>query len=448
MKRIPIFYKQLIFILVTMLFIFSILIIAQNLILPSLYKNNIEVMMKNQIDQLNEALTTSSEDDEEIYLDFIKSIDGKISIYDKMGSPLFGDSKNLSLSLLIDLNDEQMIISENDINTVNSIQLIQLKDEIIYIYTQSLEGLNQTLSLVNSLSIYILIIGIICSIIASLLISKRLTKPIHQLIKFVDSEDVMLQNFNRKDEFNTLMLAFSNMKKHLRQNIEALKLELEREKKQDLLSKTFIANVSHEIRTPLSVIQSAMDMVLMSNDATKKETYTDMIYRQISLLDRLSQDILMLSKLQSHVLKLHLESVNLFEFVDEVISEFHLIYETIDIKHLKPSHDVILNFDKIRLKQVFTNLLNNAIKFKNNHSAIEITYQINKPYVYVMIYNSSLPISEDHLPHLTNPFYKVNSEGFGLGLSIVKNIMASHQGNIFIKNHQKGVEITLRFNNE
>jgi signal transduction histidine kinase len=75
-------------------------------------------------------------------------------------------------------------------------------------------------------------------------------------------------------------------------------------------------------------------------------------------------------------------------------------------------------------------------------------YQINKPYVYVMIYNSSLPISEDHLPHLTNPFYKVNSEGFGLGLSIVKNIMASHQGNIFIKNHQKGVEITLRFNNE
>lgn len=448
MKKIPIFYKQLIFILVTMLFIFSILIIAQNLILPSLYKNNIEVMMKNQIDQLNEAFNTSSEDDEEIYLDFINSIDGKISIYDKIGSPLFGDSNNLSLSLLIDLNDEQMIISENDINTVNSIQLIQLKDENIYIYTQSLEGLNQTLSLVNALSIYILIIGIICSFIASLLISKRLTKPIHQLIKFVDSEDVMLQNFNRKDEFNTLMLAFSNMKKHLRQNIEALKLELEREKKQDLLSKTFIANVSHEIRTPLSVIQSAMDMVLMSTDATKKETYTDMIYRQISLLERLSQDILMLSKLQSHVLKLHVESVNLFEFVDEVISEFHLIYETIDIKHLKPSHDVMLNFDKIRLKQVFTNLLNNAIKFKNNHAPIEIMYQINKPYVYVMLYNSSLPISEDHLPHLTNPFYKVNSEGFGLGLSIVKNIMSSHQGNIFIKNHQKGVEITLRFNNE
>ena len=448
MKKIPIFYKQLIFILVTMLFIFSILIIAQNLILPSLYKNNIEVMMKNQIDQLNEAFNASSEDDEEIYLDFINSIDGKISIYDKIGSPLFGDSNNLSLSLLIDLNDEQMIISENDINTVNSIQLIQLKDENIYIYTQSLEGLNQTLSLVNALSIYILIIGIICSFIASLLISKRLTKPIHQLIKFVDSEDVMLQNFNRKDEFNTLMLAFSNMKKHLRQNIEALKLELEREKKQDLLSKTFIANVSHEIRTPLSVIQSAMDMVLMSTDATKKETYTDMIYRQISLLERLSQDILMLSKLQSHVLKLHVESVNLFEFVDEVISEFHLIYETIDIKHLKPSHDVMLNFDKIRLKQVFTNLLNNAIKFKNNHAPIEIMYQINKPYVYVMLYNSSLPISEDHLPHLTNPFYKVNSEGFGLGLSIVKNIMASHQGNIFIKNHQKGVEITLRFNNE
>lgn len=448
MKKIPIFYKQLIFILVTMLFIFSILIIAQNLILPSLYKNNIEVMMKNQIDQLNEAFNTSSEDDEEIYLDFINSIDGKISIYDKMGSPLFGDSKNLSLSLLIDLNDEQMIISENDINTVNSIQLIQLKDENIYIYTQSLEGLNQTLSLVNALSIYILIIGIICSFIASLLISNRLTKPIHQLIKFVDSEDVTLQNFNRKDEFNTLMLAFSNMKKHLRQNIEALKLELEREKKQDLLSKTFIANVSHEIRTPLSVIQSAMDMVLMSTDATKKETYTDMIYRQISLLERLSQDILTLSKLQSHVLKLHVESVNLFEFVDEVISEFHLIYETIDIKHLKPSHDVMLNFDKIRLKQVFTNLLNNAIKFNNNHAPIEITYQINKPYVYVMIYNSSLPISEDHLPHLTNPFYKVNSEGFGLGLSIVKNIMAAHQGNIFIKNHQKGVEITLRFNNE
>lgn len=405
--------------------------------------------MQNHIQQLNEAMITNSEEDLElIYLDFIRNIEGRISVYDTLGSPLYGTSVQLPISLLINLNSDLISINEIETSTLQSIQIIELKDNYIYIYTQSLDGLNKTLSIVNTLSLYTLIFGIIISIIMALLISRRLTFPIKQLISFSESEDIMIENFHRKDEFNTLMVAFSNMKKHLQQNIQALKIELEKEKKIDVLSKTFIANVSHEIRTPLAVIQSAIEMVTMTHEESKKIEYFNMIQNQISMIERLSQDILILSKLQSHTMNLNPEPLSISKVIQEVTHELMMVYKEVEIKDHKIKTDIVIEYDHIRLKQVITNILINAIKFRSAQTPIEIKYQIEKKYVEISIYNQSNPLLDEDIPHLMDPFYKVQSDGFGLGLSIVKNIMKSHQGDIQIRNYQKGVEVTLRFKYE
>lgn len=446
MRTLSIFYKQLIFILVTMLMVFLILIISLNLILPRLYKDNMMTQMIHQIEEFNNIVKSNPQEDIDVlYLDYIRTIDGRLSMYDTLGSPIDGASNQLPVSLLISLNNESIIVNEIETSMLHSIQIIELKEDYIYIYVQSLDGLSQTLSLINRLSIYILIFGIILSIIMALLISRRLTIPIRQLIAFTESEDAIIEKFHRKDEFNTLMMAFSNMKKHLHQNIQALKIELEKEKKQDVLSKTFIANVSHEIRTPLAVIQSAIEMVTITQEDNKKETYFKMIQNQILLLERLSQDILVLSKLQSHTMKLHLEPLHVREVINEVIDEMMVIYKEVDVKVEKLTNDVIIEFDYLRLKQVFTNVLKNAIKFRTPHTPIEISYQIDKNDIELSIYNQSHPILAEDLPYLMDTFYKVQSDGFGLGLSIVKNIMESHQGEICIRNYKKGVEVTLRF---
>lgn len=446
MRTLSIFYKQLLFIIFTMLFVFLILAISQNLILPRLYKNNLTTTMQDQIQQLNEAMINNSEEDLElIYIDFIRNIDGRISVYDTLGSPLYGTSNQLPISLLISLNNDSVLMNEIETSTLRSLQIIELKENYIYIYTQSLDGLNVTLSIVNNLSLYILIFGIIVSIIMALLISRRLTFPIKQLISFSESEDIIIENFHRKDEFNTLMIAFSNMKKHLQQNIQALKIELEKEKKQDVLSKTFIANVSHEIRTPLAIIQSAIEMITMTQEESKKNEYFGMIQNQISILERLSQDILILSKLQSHTMNLHLEPLSISKVIQEVTHELMMVYKEVEFKDHKIKTDIVIEFDHIRLKQVFTNILSNAIKFRSPQTPIEIKYKIEKKYIEIFIYNQSEPLLDEDIPHLMDPFYKVQSDGFGLGLSIVKNIMESHQGDIQIKNDQKGVKVTLRF---
>jgi signal transduction histidine kinase len=446
MSKISIFYKQLIFIIITISVIFIVLGITQNLILPTLYKNNLIPSMQQDIDQLDAQLKgKTSNEAENVYHTFSMTLDGRLLVYDLFGTPLYGAQNNLPISLLIQLNNETTIINDIQTQTINALQIIEMKENYIYIYSQSLDGLSQTISLVNTLSLYTIFIGLIFAILMALFISKRITTPIQQLITFTESTDFTIEKFHRNDEFKTLMQAFSSMKKRLYQTIDALKIELEKEKKQDLLSKTFIANVSHEIRTPLAVIQSAMDMIVLTKDVKKREEYVKMMQSHIGLLERLSNDILILSKIQSQTMKVQKQPYLITHLMDEVIRDMKLIHKDIKILHQKPKHEAMLNIDKDRIKQVFMNVLNNAIKFRQNDTPIDIYYSLAYPYFDVVIYNQSDAISEEHLPFLFETFYKVNSDGFGLGLAIVSSLMQSHQGEIFVKNHHQGVEVTLRF---
>lgn len=446
MSKISIFYKQLIFIIITISVVFIVLGITQNLILPTLYKNNLIPLMQQDIDQMDAQLIgKTSNEAENIYNAFSMTIDGRLFVYDLFGTPLYGSQHNLPIALLIQLNNETTIINDIQTQTTNALQIIEMKENYIYIYSQSLDGLSQTIALVNTLSLYTILIGLIFAFLMALFISRRITTPIQQLITFTESTDFSIEKFHYNDEFKTLMLAFSSMKKRLYQTIDALKIELEKEKKQDLLSKTFIANVSHEIRTPLAVIQSAMDMIVLTKDDNKKDEYVKMMQSHIGLLERLSNDILILSKLQSHTMKVQKQPYLTTKLMDEVINDMKLIHKDIIIFHQKPNHEAMLNIDKDRIKQVFINVLNNAIKFRQSDTPIDIHYSIANPYFNVVIYNQSDAISEEHLPFLFETFYKVKSDGFGLGLSIVSSLMQSHQGEIFVKNHHQGVEVTLRF---
>jgi signal transduction histidine kinase len=320
-----------------------------------------------------------------------------------------------------------------------------IKTDYIFIYQRSLEGLNQSISLINDLFIYITSLGIVLSVLTAWFISNRFSKPIHQLIQLTQSNELKLPDNHRNDEFKTLMISFISMKKRLNDTIDTLKKELEKEKKQDQLSKTFIANISHEIRTPITVIQSAIDLLTVTKDSAKIKTYYKMIHTQIKLIEKLTDDVMLISKLQSHTITLNKKDVGISKFIEEITNELSLIHQDVHFNHKQLKSDKILSMDALSMRQVVNNVLNNAIKFRKKDSIIDIKYEEYQDYFDVMITNQTTPIDEAHLPFLNQTFYKVNSDGLGLGLAIVDQIMKAHGGAFYIRNINEGVEVVLRF---
>lgn len=449
MKPFPIFYKLLLFIVGTMALVFIILGVAQNLLVPSIYKNDLESKMIASIEAIDIELSSNDVDlHEEIINDFMSTNNGRMMVYDKTGQGLFGNTRDLPIRILIQLNDENIITEEVDTFDQNFMQVMMIKTDYIFIYQRSLEGLNQSISLINDLFIYITSLGIILSILTAFFISKRFSKPIHQLIQLTQSNEVSLPDMHRNDEFKTLMISFISMKKRLNDTIDTLKKELEKEKKQDQLSKTFIANISHEIRTPITVIQSAIDLLTVTKDSAKIETYYKMMHSQIKLIEKLTNDVMLISKLQSNTNSLHKKDEGICTLIEDIIHELSLIHRDVHFNHKKPKSDKILSMDALSMRQVINNVLNNAIKFKYKDSIIDIKYEQYQDYFDVMITNQTTPIDEAHLPFLNQTFYKVNSDGLGLGLAIVDQIMKAHGGSFYIRNINEGVEVVLRFYDE
>lgn len=449
MKSFPIFYKLLLFIVGTMALVFIILGVAQNLLVPSIFKNDLESKMIESIEAIDIELSSNDVDlHEDIINDFMSTNNGQMMVYDKTGQNLYGNTRDLTIRILIQLNDENIITEEVDTLDQNFMQVMMMKTDYIFLYQRSLEGLNQSISLINDLFIYITSLGIVLSILTAFFISKRFSKPIHQLIHLTQSNDVSLPDTYRNDEFKTLMVSFISMKKRLNDTIDTLKKELEKEKKQDQLSKTFIANISHEIRTPISVIQSAIDLLAVTKDSAKIGTYYKMMQSQIKLIEKLTNNVMIISKLQSNTNSLHKKDEGICTLIEDIINELSLIHPNVPFNHMKLKLDKILSVDALSMRQVINNVLNNAIKFRNKDSIIEIKYEQYQDYFDVKITNQATPIDEAHLPFLNQTFYKVNSDGLGLGLAIVDQIMKAHGGSFYIRNINEGVEVVLRFYDE
>ncbi len=446
MKQFSIFYKLILYIVGTMMLVFAILGVAQNLLVPSIYKNDLEFKMIESAEELDIELSSNDFDlHEEIINDFMSTNNGRMMVYDMTGQGLFGNTRDLPIRILIQLNEESIITEEVDISEQNFMQVMMIKTDYIFIYQRSLEGLNQSISLINDLFIYITSLGIVLSVLTAWFISNRFSKPIHQLIQLTQSNELKLPDNHRNDEFKTLMISFISMKKRLNDTIDTLKKELEKEKKQDQLSKTFIANISHEIRTPITVIQSAIDLLTVTKDSAKIKTYYKMIHTQIKLIEKLTDDVMFISKLQSHTITLNKKDVGISKFIEEITNELSLIHQDVHFNHKQLKSDKILSMDALSMRQVINNVLNNAIKFRKKDSIIDIKYERYQDYFDVMITNQATPIDEAHLPFLNQTFYKVNSDGLGLGLAIVDQIMKAHGGAFYIRNINEGVEVVLRF---
>lgn len=211
----------------------------------------------------------------------------------------------------------------------------------------------------------------------------------------------------------------------------------------------FVANASHELRTPLASILGFVETLQgpARNDDQAHDRFLSIMHDEASRMSRLIEDLLSLSRIERDQHIPPSDRINLSHLVKSVID----VLEPQAKKKNMVLHFIADNMNKItgdydQLTQVFQNLIENAIKYGNENTDIDITYEssmlpqhIPLKDVTISITNEGPGIAPEHLPRLMERFYRVDSArsrslgGTGLGLAIVKHIIKRHKGRIFFE---------------
>lgn len=309
---------------------------------------------------------------------------------------------------------------------------------------------------------------IAANLVATLILARDMARPMEKLGEYArnvegkGSTDPIPHNFKIK-EFNQLALALNSMVSRLKAWAEELKTAWQEAKVANQLKNEFIASISHELRTPLNAIIGSVRLVLddSCDDREEEKEFLEQADKAAVHLLEIINDILDVAKIEAGTLSVELERLDLLVLIKEAVDleMVQIQQKGLQLNWDKPNESISVQADKGKLKQVFLNVLSNAIKFTKTGS-ITITTRIAKPsssegktYVTVVIKDTGIGVGKSEQSKLFQPFVMADGGrtrefgGAGLGLAISRNLMELMQGSITLSSEGTGkgttVEITL-----
>lgn len=204
----------------------------------------------------------------------------------------------------------------------------------------------------------------------------------------------------------------------------------------------FISDASHEFRTPLTSLKTSMEVALRDKQFSlpNAKTLISESIEEVNRLQTLSEHLLQLAQFQKPNNNAILETVSLGEIVNKSIGKVMPMAKQKQITIINKTKDYELQGNKYGLIDLIVILLDNAIKYSNKKSSIEILSQKTAKAVSISIHDKGIGINEKDIPHIFDRFYRADSarskhhvSGYGLGLSIAKKIAEIHHGSISVK---------------
>ncbi len=243
----------------------------------------------------------------------------------------------------------------------------------------------------------------------------------------------------------------SNWEK-LKGNLKIEKLTREKELEIGKIKQQFFINISHEIRTPLTLIIGELE--LLAAKTTKDKSIVDVLNKVRSNANHMTQlvnELLDFRKLDSEGLKLNVAEGNIVKFAKEVFLSFQnkALSSGIAYDFVVSNEEIVLFFDRDQSEKILFNLLSNAFKYTPSGGEISLTIEENDKYVFIKIMDSGKGIPPEQLSSVFDRFYQSENaqkkDGFGIGLSIVKDIVLLHGGEIELESEPgKGSEFTVK----
>ncbi len=209
----------------------------------------------------------------------------------------------------------------------------------------------------------------------------------------------------------------------------------------DSIQRSFVANVSHELKTPMTSISGFVDGILDGTIPKSKERYyLQLVSEEVKRLSRLVRSMLNLSKIEAGEMQLNKTEFNILDTVIQVVLSFEdrIEQNNIEIRGLD-IEPVYVSADEDLIHQVLYNLIENAVKFTNERGYIAFDIYRRGSMVYVGVQNSGVGLTKNELENVFKRFYKsdrsrgLDKTGFGLGLYIVRSIVATHGGEVEVE---------------
>lgn len=238
----------------------------------------------------------------------------------------------------------------------------------------------------------------------------------------------------------------------LEQSKEDLKYALAQEKELHDLKSRFVTMASHEFRTPLSTILSSISLIskyTQTEDDEKRQKHVMRIKSAVTNMTLILNDFLSAERLEDGHITAKYSQFSLKDLMNETLIEMHGILkqgQKLDYKHEGESE---LELDPHMLKNIFINLISNAIKFSMENTVITIRTELQKNLVEISVKDQGIGIPPEEQEHLFERFYRAknvtNIQGTGLGLNIVSKYLEALRGNIeFVSELNKGTTFKIR----
>jgi signal transduction histidine kinase len=217
----------------------------------------------------------------------------------------------------------------------------------------------------------------------------------------------------------------------------------------------FLATLAHELRNPLAPIVTAAKILKRKAIADPDvQSAQNIIDRQSVHLTRLVEDLLDLSRISRNKLELRTERVDVATIISAALETSRPILEQSgqEVSVSLPQEPVFVDGDVVRLSQVFTNLLNNGAKFSKGGGNIHLSVDTDAQTVSVSVVDTGIGIHPEHLPHIHEPFYQLDSSlvraqgGLGIGLTLVWQLVEMHGGTVSVHSDgpDRGSEFVVR----
>ena len=251
--------------------------------------------------------------------------------------------------------------------------------------------------------------------------------------KWVDLKGVA-QEFDERGKVTKVLGFIADIQKR-RDDEQALIEAKHRAEESDRLKSAFLANVSHEIRTPLNAIVGFSEVIAHTENECEREEYLDIVKANSNLLLHLINDILDLSRIESGKMEFIDENIQMDELCEE-LRQMHQMRIKNDVKIIfeRPAASLTIVSDSHRLRQLYSNLISNAIKYTEK-GAITFGYKLKGDMMEGYVRDTGSGIPAEKLNNVFGRFEKLDllKQGFGLGLSICKSILDKMGGEIWVE---------------
>lgn len=230
--------------------------------------------------------------------------------------------------------------------------------------------------------------------------------------------------------------------------------DITEERKLELARREFVANVSHELRTPLTNIKGYAETLHENPDIdpkTQKE-FLGVVCSEADRMTNIVKDLLTLTRLDYDRMEMNMSKVDILSIATEIESSFKITAqkENITLQTSLPASLPLVYGDRDRIEQVLVNIVSNAVKYNRPGGSIDIGAKAVGDMVQIIVSDTGIGIPEKDLPRIFERFYRVDkarsreSGGTGMGLSIAKEIIEHHGGEIrFESTFQKGSCVTI-----